>query len=523
MAQNMPLSRKKSCVQCRRAKTRCTLTLPRCSRCTSKSLPCEYTGAAVPRMAPYSVLPVQATPATHSDTLQHAGDLRALAGQAAAPGYAVMESLGTVPSSSSASASASSSSAGQMATPLHSARADWPPLHVEFAPEPSHPATLDTFAMNLISPCQNILPLLNTITMNPPSSPDDEDTLLRNPVTGSGTQSDFLLHDKTSRILTKRRALTASSVLATRAILGQVCSYPAMLVSGHALPPFIHSRCSLDDDLTHDCAREGRHGCLGTTLGVCASLVGMWMDRTAVNSSFVWGTIYNEVARIRREHESFDTETMLESIQALTVYMLLQAQDTETLVKNNVKLLLITISELGPKLHFGLEYNTFIDTLESPLCRPTWVLYESARRTLCLLYIIEMFLEINLRPISALCCQSFAATPLPCIRDLWEVPSTYDWSRRYAAFLRGRSVAKILTLRDYMLAQQHLSPGELLLDGGAGLDGGSSGSGGSGLVTKDVMRWCEGMDSFGMLVSLAATLVKYDLAPAVVGNGPRMA
>jgi hypothetical protein len=273
------------------------------------------------------------------------------------------------------------------------------------------------------------------------------------------------------------------------------------------------------------------------------------------------------------QHESFDSETMLESIQALTIYMLLQAQDTETLVKNNVKLLLITIGvrttpsllmlltttnaqtqELGPKLHTRLEYNTLIDTIENPLCRSTWVLYESARRytappilptlyptpqppdshhshakrTLCLLYIIEMFLEINLRPrpISARCCQSFAATPLPCIRDLWEVPSTYDWSKRYSAFLRGRSVAKILTLRDYKMTQ-HLSPEELL-DGVAGLNGvAGSGTGpgsGAGSVTKDVMRWCEGMDSFGTLVTLAATLLRYDVAPAGVGgNGLRIA
>ncbi|KAL6882370.1 hypothetical protein HDV57DRAFT_509504 [Trichoderma longibrachiatum] len=508
----MPLSRKKSCVQCRRAKTRCTLSLPRCSRCLSKGLPCEYAGAALPRMGPYPVLPLaDSTPIPHRDTLPNAGDVRVLAaghgGPAAVPGYAVLNPLDI--DSSSLSATASSSSAGQMAAPLQSTRADWPPLL-----DPSHETSLDTSAMGLIEPCPNLFIFLNSITMNTPSEPD-EDNHLRSPITGSGsTQSDFLLHDKQPpHILTRRRALTASSVLTTRTILGQVRSYPSMMVSGHALPPFIHSRCTLDDGLTYDCARQGRHVCLRKTLSVCASLVGMWMDRTPVSSGFVWETIYNEVGRMHREHESFDSETMLESIQALTIYMLLQAQDTETLVKNNVKLLLTTMGELGPKLHSDLAYNTLIDDIETPLCRSTWVLYESARRTLCLLYIIEMFLEINLRPtpISPRCCQSFASTPLPCVRDLWEVPSTYDWSRRYAVFLRGRSVAnKVLTLRDYKLAQ-HLSPEELL-DGVAG----------SGSVMKDVMRWCEGMDSFGTLVALAATLFKYDVAPSGLGNGIRV-
>ncbi|PTB63033.1 hypothetical protein BBK36DRAFT_1182618 [Trichoderma citrinoviride] len=527
----MPISRQKSCVQCRKAKARCSLALPRCSRCMSRNLPCEYAGGAVPRMTPYmSSSVLQAlnptsinTPTTHtssSDTpQQHAGHVRVLAarhgqeGAATAPGYAALDPLGMISSSPSA-ATASSSSAGQMAAPQHSTttRPDWPPLQVELDPPgpTSHaPAgSLDTSAMGLtIEPCHSVFSFLHNINMNPPDSEPDLDTRLRNPVTGSGTQSDFLLHDKASRVLTKRRGLTASSVLATRTILGQVCSYPAMLVSGHALPPFIHSRCSLNDDggsTRHDCAREGRHACLGRTLSVCASLVGMWMDRTPVSSSFVWETIYNEVARMHKEHEAFDSETMLESIQALTVYMLLQAQDAEALVKNDVKLLLITLGELGQKLHSTLAYNTFIDTIETPLCRPTWVLYESARRTLCLLYIIEMFLEINLRQSESRCCQSFAAAPLPCVRDLWEVPSTYDWSKRYAAFLRGRSVARILTLKDYKLAQ-HLSPEELLLDGSSS----SSSSGSSGSIMKDVMRWCEGMDSFGTLVSLAATLVKY--------------
>lgn len=38
----MEYSRKKSCNQCRSAKTRCTLDLPNCSRCTKRNLPCQY-------------------------------------------------------------------------------------------------------------------------------------------------------------------------------------------------------------------------------------------------------------------------------------------------------------------------------------------------------------------------------------------------------------------------------------------------------------------------------------------------
>jgi hypothetical protein len=38
----MENSRKKSCAQCRAAKTRCNLTIPRCLRCEKRRLPCKY-------------------------------------------------------------------------------------------------------------------------------------------------------------------------------------------------------------------------------------------------------------------------------------------------------------------------------------------------------------------------------------------------------------------------------------------------------------------------------------------------
>ncbi|KAJ4859811.1 hypothetical protein T069G_04799 [Trichoderma breve] len=437
-------------------------------------------------MAPYSVLP-PAPSATNANT--HPGDLRDAAADLRVlaarnghhshglPGNVLLDSLGMVSSSSS---TPPLSSAAPMTVP---GRSDWPLLHVDLGPE----AGLDTSAMPPIEPCQNVFGFLNSMTMPGHAAPEgvvqDEDTRLRNPITGSGTQSDFLMHD--------------------------VCAYPAMMVKGPILPPFIHSRCSLDDSLTHDCAKAQKHNCLRRTLSICASLVGMWLDKTPVNSPFVWETIYNEVARLQKEHEAYDSETLLESVQALTVYLLLQAQDTETLAKNDVKFLLITIGEIGQKMHTTLGYNTVLDTIETPFCRSTWVLYESSRRTFCLLYVVEMFLEVTLRQHEARCCQSFANAPLPCTRELWEVPSTYEWSKRYAAFLRGRAVDKILTLADYKLSHQ-LSAEELVSGTGTGEGGGS--------ITQDVIRWCEGLDQFGTLISLAATLVKYENGPSIISS-----
>lgn len=41
----MPVPRKRSCAQCRRSKSRCSLTAPTCSRCSSRSLQCDYSAA----------------------------------------------------------------------------------------------------------------------------------------------------------------------------------------------------------------------------------------------------------------------------------------------------------------------------------------------------------------------------------------------------------------------------------------------------------------------------------------------
>ncbi|EHK47070.1 hypothetical protein TRIATDRAFT_45747 [Trichoderma atroviride IMI 206040] len=311
-------------------------------------------------------------------------------------------------------------------------------------------------------------------------------------------------------MLTSRRGLTANAILTTKTIFGQVSAYPALMVSGLSLPPYIHSKCALDDSTTYNCAKAQKHECLGKTLSICAALVGMWLERTPASSPFIWETIYKEIARLDHEYESFDMETLVESMQAMMTYMLLQAQDTDTVMKNDVRFLLTALTHCCGKVHETLEYNTFVDTLDNPLDRKTWAQYEATRRTVCLIYTVEIFLEIRFRQQDFRSCQKFANAPLPCIRDLWEVPSTYEWKKRYNAFLRGRSADKILTLSDYKLSQQ-LSAEEFVSSTTAGDN--------CGCIIKDVLRWCEGLDQLGTLITLASSLIKYELDSSEIAVG----
>lgn len=313
----MPISRKKTCIQCRKAKTRCSLTLPRCTRCIDRGLSCEYGIAAAGRTAPYSVMDahsgdaaVELRPLAATSRHGHAARYDQQRPERTVGGFpagCVLIDLALdnmLPSSSPPISSAPPA----MVAPAGSNRQEtWPAsLHVDLAAG----AGVDvTGAMSMgppIEPCHNVLSFINSVNMasHPTAGDtangggDDEETRLRNTI--AGAQSDFI-HDKASRVLTKSRSITANTILSTRAILGQVCSYPAMMVSGHALPPFIHSRCSLDDSITHDCARAQKHGCLRKTLSVCAALVSMWLEKTHVTTPFVWETIYNEVARMHKE------------------------------------------------------------------------------------------------------------------------------------------------------------------------------------------------------------------------------
>lgn len=87
----------------------------------------------------------------------------------------------------------------------------------------------------------------------------------------------------------------------TSLVLGQIVSYPKMMIEGNHLPPFIQPPCHIDEELAQDCAECGKHICLPNELAVCASLVRMFYERTAANAAFGWNLIYAEGERLRRE------------------------------------------------------------------------------------------------------------------------------------------------------------------------------------------------------------------------------
>lgn len=110
-----------------------------------------------------------------------------------------------------------------------------------------------------------------------------------------------------------------------------------------------------------------------------------------------------------------------------------------------------------------------------------------------MLCIIETLLDVIIRAKNPIECTGYSHVPLPCVRSLWETPSTSEWAMRYRELNERKKSDRILRVWD-IRTYVRLSVGDL---------GESIGSEGR---LCDLMAWFEGLDQFGTMVWMAATL-----------------
>uniref|UniRef100_A0A093VQF5 Sterigmatocystin biosynthesis regulatory protein n=1 Tax=Talaromyces marneffei PM1 TaxID=1077442 RepID=A0A093VQF5_TALMA len=446
----MPLSRKKSCVRCRQSKLRCNQATPSCSRCSERGVRCLYDwkiGGAAPyanstaskvsrtHLMPSRISEELIDGASQFENLDNTSALSAstfMNHELQAPDLSLDDfeldltsmnaerSLGTPNLEPSLGATAESST-----FPL---RTDIPEYLEIGVPEPSA-ETLEMITCHLSDSEQ--WSLGRTISPNPASHVPQ--TL---PVQLPPRRGTF-----------QRRN---------------------MMIQGDRLPPFICPPCQLHEEMVFDCARSRKHQCLPKDLAICASLVQMFYSRTPQNADFVWKTIYVETDRLHREHENYDIYQQLAALQAITIYILLQALDVESVVLNNL---------------YGIP------------ARQQWVHEESVRRTMIILLIIDLLLE-GLLEHQTVKCHSLRGAgldniPLPASRDLWEAETNFAWRNEYEKYLSQRKINKVLTIGDLM----ELTEGgalKTLLETDPRFD-----------LVPDAYAWCESLDSLGSLLWMA--------------------
>ncbi|KAH6896824.1 hypothetical protein B0T10DRAFT_602235 [Thelonectria olida] len=278
-------------------------------------------------------------------------------------------------------------------------------------------------------------------------------------------------------------------------MLGQIESYPRMMINGLTLPPFIHSRCSLGDGINQTCSSKRVHQCLPKTLSICASLVQLFYSKTPESSDFVWKAIYAEQDRLYQEGKNTDYEGILEALQATCIYVILQTLDPDSQERNNVRLMINTLGAIGERLHDLFNYAEDVRTLSGRDMRYKWMTTESARRTVCLLYIIETLLEVLIGKRDRLGCRGFSETPLPCGGSLWETASTLEWAQSYHQMHSVRRLGRPLMVAD--LGSSFASVGS-----------DANNNDGNEDLVADVMSWCGSLDQFGTIVWMAGTMVK---------------
>ncbi|KAK1754281.1 hypothetical protein QBC47DRAFT_40691 [Echria macrotheca] len=308
--------------------------------------------------------------------------------------------------------------------------------------------------------------------------------------------------------LSPRKPANPEAYLTSRVIYGQLTSYPKLLIDGRGrLPPFIFPMCILDGESMDECRLRGNgnHTCLPGTLAICVSLLHMFYNRTPASADYVWKTIYDFQRSLQPKIAALDTRELVEALQAMVLFILIQASDIQSAHKNYPASLISTVREIGVRLHELEFYQERVSHGQGSESRRDWTLRESARRTLCVLYMVETVFEVIISYQTTLSdCQGCGRIPLPAERALWEPVDHATWISKYSELTRRAVVRSSSATLTISTLKRLCRRGSTLTEGASerDLDGGSR--------LEELDYWCEMADEFGTLVWMSAMI---DRAP----------
>jgi hypothetical protein len=280
----MPVPRKRSCAQCRRAKARCSLTAPKCMRCISRHLDCDYSVAGVPGLPSNSwegAIVGSARPDADSSeqfdmTFLDLEGIAAMQWDTEAPPSEIRQF---------ARATASTFDGRENAFPFN-----------------------DVFLQNLDVPS-----LQHPFTLNLPAAETQRPRIPEHASQGSYLtelskrlfMTDFAappwpspktIPIKMHNLLSRRPVEKLGSMLTANHLFSTIQTYPEMLSSSN-FPPFVHRYFT---DLNSD---------LPVALANCMSFMGMFRSKTLASEKFVYKTLFLEAQRLHNE-VSFRTCTL---------------------------------------------------------------------------------------------------------------------------------------------------------------------------------------------------------------------
>lgn len=315
----MPVSRIKSCAQCRTAKARCSLTAP-CIRCRDRNLTCKYEQEAALSRNDGSCSPRPPRPIAPACRNPAAGGLESGPGLSDAREPAATPSQGQGFQSIGSSCASASNRLGNP----ESSQMTWEDFdtsimsfsdcanggdsliaQVDQQQAPAMQRSLDSIAEDIALPGEISLPWLAGQLEGGVVSHDRPRHTAHAGLTphSQGPVSDVESKPRRykDKLIWPRIGSTIEGYFSNTVFRGQIMSYPQMMSKGNRLPPFIFPRCMMGGPVAFDCELQGVHQCLPEILAICSNMVQLFENRTPASSSFVWKTIYAEHERLRRE------------------------------------------------------------------------------------------------------------------------------------------------------------------------------------------------------------------------------
>ncbi|PMD16193.1 hypothetical protein NA56DRAFT_731411 [Hyaloscypha hepaticicola] len=267
------------------------------------------------------------------------------------------------------------------------------------------------------------------------------------------------------RSLIQRPKIGAGSQRIANLILHTLKCYPLMMLRYNTLPPFIHPGLISSDV-------EDNHM---EPLTNCISLVQMISGGVQGSRKLFWKNVRQECERLFEGHLTLSKWELIAAIQALTIYILMRLDEGEMDYNNFDSLLLTTVIVIATKLSsIDISCNT-----QSALYNygldvgwKDWIFEESRRRISLVYRVVNMLIYFEPAAMCTLQADLILA-PLPARKQLWEAPDEFVWKA------------------------------ESKKDPGAQTDFGLTANESS----ENWEEWCLGMDGFGGLVMLAASLI----------------
>ncbi|KAI0129862.1 hypothetical protein BJ170DRAFT_692521 [Xylariales sp. AK1849] len=300
------------------------------------------------------------------------------------------------------------------------------------------------------------------------------------------------LPDYNTRSFIHRPKLETGERRTASLMLHTLKSYPLMMLDHNALPPFIHTSL-ITSDVENNCMEP---------LNNCISLLHMVNSGVQGSRKLFWRNVRQECERFGAVYLGFNKWELLAALQALSIYIIMRLEEGET-DHNDFDFLLVTTVIIISK-----QINDITRNPKSALSSygleggwKEWIFEESTRR-LCVIYQVLNML-VYFEP-AAMCDlhTDFILAPLPAEKQLWEAVDEFRWKAEserepgaqtvFGLAADGELVkldAGQIYCRDAVLVHEPLD---------------------ARAPTRSTAKWeewCSGMDRFGGLVMLAASLV----------------